>query len=170
MSRDINRATPFLIWFWGELYTAVHHELGLNIFLVDVDRDWRIQRAYYAQGRDSLLVVNQLRKAAGLPAINAVQNKMKITNTMNSKHITNLEDATPYNDYSRAIDIGLKAEDGRYVGEAAADLNKDGKKDYCQIGEIGERIGGSRIRWGGRFKNSRGLPAPDMPHFEEVSV
>jgi hypothetical protein len=79
---------------------------------------------------------------------------------MKSKHITNLENESPYDDYSRAIDIGLKTKDGRYVGEAQADLNKDGIADYKQIGLIGERIGGKRIRWGGRFG--------DMPHFEEV--
>lgn len=162
MSRDIKRATPFLNWFWPELKSQVKNRLGLDIFLVDVDRDWRIQRAYFAQGRDDLRTVNYLRSVANLPAINALQNKHKITWTMNSKHITNLEDDIAYNDYSRAIDIGLKAEDGRYVGEAQADLNKDGEKDYCQIGAIGERIGGKRIRWGGRFGS------PDLPHYEEA--
>ena len=160
MSRDIKRATPFIQWFWPELKARVKNNLGLDIFLVDVDRDWKVQRAYFAQGRDDLRTVNYLRGIANLPAINALQNKHRITWTMNSKHITNLEDDTAYNDYSRAIDIGLKAEDGRYVGEAAADLNKDGLRDYQQIGDIGERIGGKRIRWGGTF----GDPA----HFEEV--
>ena len=160
MSRDIKRATPFIQWFWPELKARVKNNLGLDIFLVDVDRDWKVQRAYFAQGRDDLRTVNYLRGIANLPAINALQNKYKITRTMNSKHITNLEDDTAYNDYSRAIDIGLKAEDGRYVGEAAADLNKDGLRDYQQIGEIGEQIGGKCIRWGGHFG--------DMPHYEEV--
>jgi hypothetical protein len=160
MSRNISKATPFMQWFWEVLRETVWQELKLTIFLVDVDRDWKVQRAYYAQGRDDLKTVNYLRSVVGLPPINAVQNKKKITWTMKSKHITNLEDDSTYNDFSRAIDIGLKAEDGRYVGEPGADLNKDSKRDYEQIGAIGERIGGHRIKWGGRFG--------DMPHFEEV--
>ena len=160
MSRDIKRATPFMQWFWGVLQSTVQSELKLTIFLVDVDRDWKIQRAYYSQGRESLATVNYLRKVAGLPAITASQNKYKITWTLKSKHITNLDNESPYDDMSRAIDIGLKAEDGKYVGDGTADLNKDGKKDYFQIGAIGERIGGSRIKWLGHIG--------DLAHFEEV--
>lgn len=162
MSRDITKATPFIQSFWNELKNTVKKELGLDIFLVDVDRDWKIQRAYYAQGRDSLLIVNKLRKDVNLPLISASDNKKKITWTLNSKHITNLDDDIEYNNKSRAIDIGLKDINGKYVGNSDADINKDNKKDYYQIGLIGERIGGERIKWGGRFKS------PDMPHFEEV--
>lgn len=146
--------------FWEELQDTVKRELGLTIFLIDVDRDWKVQRAYYAQGRDSLLTVNQLRKVVNLPAISPVQNRKKITWTMNSKHIVNLDDDINTNNLSRAIDIGLKAEDGRYVGEPLADINKDGLADYKQIGAIGEKIGKGKIRWGGTFG--------DMPHFEEI--
>lgn len=162
MSRDITRATPFLQWFWPVFRQAVHDELGLNIFLIDVDRDWKVQRAYYAQGRDDLRTVNVLRQAANLPSIGPEKNRRKITWTLKSKHITNLDNASPYDDLARAIDIGLKAEDGRYVGDAQADINKDGEKDYRQIGLIGERIGGARIKWGGRYNS------PDYPHFEEI--
>lgn len=161
MSRDIKKATPFMQWFWDELRTAVYTELKLTIFLVDVDRDWKVQRAYYSQGRESLVTVNYLRKIAGLPAINAVQNKHKITWTLKSKHIVNLDNESPYDNLSRAIDIGLKAEDGKYVGDGLADLNEDGKKDYYQIGEIGERIGGMRVRWLGR--------QGDLAHWEEIT-
>lgn len=163
MSRDISKATSFMQWFWKELQEAVKKELKLDIFLIDVDRDWKVQRAYYAQGRDSLFIVNKLRKEAGLPSITVEQNKRKVTWTMNSKHITNLDDNDENNNLSRAIDIGLKNYDGKYVGDAGADINKDNKKDYEQIGLIGERIGGSKIKWGGRFKSA------DMPHFEETT-
>jgi hypothetical protein len=161
MSRDIKRATPFLQWFWPVFQQAVKDELNLDIFLIDVDRDWKVQRAYYAQGRDTLSVVNHLRKCAGLPIITTAQNKRKITWTMKSKHITNLENESPYDDYSRAIDIGLKTKDGRYAGDAQVDLNGDKKADYKQIGEIGMRIGGSRIQWGGLWSS------PDYPHYQE---
>jgi len=162
MSRDITKATPTIQKFWNELQSTVKKELNLDIFLVDVDRDWKVQRAYYAQGRDSLLIVNKLRKDVGLPSITVEQNKKKVTWTMNSKHIVNLDDNNENNDLSRAIDIGLKNYDGKYIGDAGADINKDNKKDYEQVGLIGERIGNGKIKWGGRFKYS------DMPHFEEV--
>ncbi len=162
MSRDITKATPTIQQFWSELQSTVKKELNLDIFLVDVDRDWKVQRAYYAQGRDSLLIVNKLRKDVGLPSITVEQNKKKVTWTMNSKHIVNLDDNNENNNLSRAIDIGLKNYDGKYIGDAGADINKDNKKDYEQIGLIGERIGNGKIKWGGRFKS------PDMPHFEEV--
>lgn len=162
MSRDITKATPTIQQFWSELQSTVKKELNLDIFLVDVDRDWKVQRAYYAQGRDSLLIVNRLRKEVNLPSLTIEQNKRKVTWTMNSKHITNLDDNDENNNLSRAIDIGLKNYDGKYIGDAGADINKDSKKDYEQIGLIGERIGNGKIKWGGRFKS------PDMPHFEEV--
>lgn len=163
MSRDITKATPFMQWFWTELKSAVKKELGLNIFLLDVDRDWKVQRAYYAQGRDRLEIVNKLRNEAGLPSITVSQNNQEITWTMNSKHIVNLDDNDQNNNLSQAIDIGLKDSDGRYVGDAQADINKDNKKDYFQIGLIGEKIGNGHIRWGGRFKKA------DQPHFEEIN-
>jgi hypothetical protein len=160
MSRDITKATPYLQWFWQELQKAVKAELNLNIFLVDVDRDWKVQRAYYAQGRDRWAVVNSLREAASLPPITYSQNSKKITWTMKSKHITNLENEEQIDDRSRAIDIGLKDTDGRYVGNPSADINKDNEKDYEQIAKIAKRIGGSRIRCGIDFG--------DAPHYEEI--
>lgn len=163
MSRDITKATPYMRWFWKELQVQVKRDLKLNIFLVDVDRDWKVQRAYYAQGREALSIVNDLRKIVQLPLITEAQNKKKITWTLNSKHITNLEDDIAFNEFSRAIDIGLKDKDGRYIGDATADINRDGMKDYIQIGYIGERIGGNHIRWGGRF-----FSVKDLPHYEEV--
>lgn len=162
MSRDITKATPYLQWFWSELKMTVKKELGLDIFIVDVDRDWKVQRAYYSQGRDNLEIVNKLRREANLPAIRVEQNKKKITWTMNSKHIVNFDDNTEINNVSHAIDIGLKDSDGRYVGDSQADINKDNERDYFQIGLIGERIGAGNIKWGGRFRNA------DEPHYEEA--
>lgn len=162
MSRDIKRATPFMQWFWLNLYNAVKAELGLIIFLVDVDRDWKVQRAYYAQGRDTLATVNHLRAVAGLPKITAKQNENKITWTYKSKHITNLDNEALNDNFSRAIDIGLTDKDGKYTGDGNADLNEDGKRDYYQIGAIGERIGGMRIKWLGKTHG-------DLAHFEEVT-
>lgn len=160
MSRDLNKATPFMKWFGEALIFSCQEKLGLNVFIVDVDRDYKVQRAYFAQGRESASNVNALRSLVGLPSITDQQNTKKITWTMNSKHITNLDDTDLTNNLSRAIDIGLKDDDGRYRGEGSEDLNGDGKHDYEQIGKLGEEIGAGKIKWGGRFG--------DEPHFEQI--
>jgi len=59
-------------------------------------RSAAVQTAYYAQGRESLLIVNSLRKSAGLSFITAEQNK---------KTITNAQAFESYHQYGLAIDI-----------------------------------------------------------------
>jgi hypothetical protein len=158
MSRDLNKAVPFLKQFAEQLIFACQETLGLKIFIVDVDRDYKVQMAYYAQNRQPLSDVNALRRAAGLPLITEQQNAKKITWTMNSKHVTNLDDGNPNNDLSRAIDIGLKDENGRYCGDGDEDLNGDGKHDYEQVWRLAEELGNGKIKAGGRFG--------DEPHLE----
>ena len=115
------------------------------------------QTALYAQGRQSPEVVNSLRALAGLPPITDKQNK-KVTWTLQSKHLIDLDDGNPGNDKSRAFDIAI-ARDGEPVWDLKADVNFDRISDYEQAGKIGESVG---LRWGGKFK------FPDMPHFEEA--
>jgi len=160
MSRNLEKAVPYLRTFVPLLIEAVRDRLGINIFIVDVDRDYKVQIAYYAQGRESVETTNRLRRIVGLPTITTKMNRKKITWTMNSKHITNLEDDESFNDLSRAVDIGIKDDNGRYRGESQTDLNADGKHDYEQIGAIIEELGEGKIKWGGRFG--------DEPHFEVV--
>lgn len=161
MSRDLNKATPRVRDFANKLILEAKRVLNIDVFVVEVDRPYEVQVAYYAQGRDSLTAVNKLRKRAGLPPINASRNK-KITWTMNSKHITNLENDTASDNLSRAIDFGIKDKMGRYDGSSKADTNKDNKADYKQLGIIGKMIDPGMI-WGGDWKT------PDMPHWEEPS-
>lgn len=158
MSRNLEKADPFLRVFIPLLIKTVKERLGVDVFVVDVDRDYKVQAAYYAQGRETIHVVNNLRLVAGLPLITVAENKNKITWTLNSKHITNMDDDTDLNDLSRAIDIGLKDSDGKYRGTGNEDLNGDGKHDYEQIGAIIEELGKGKVKWGGRFG--------DEPHLE----
>lgn len=116
------------------------------------------QVALYAQGRKSLDEVNSLRIIAGLPIITADQNK-KVTWTLKSKHLIDLDDGNLDNDKARAFDIAIVRR-GEPVWDLKTDVNEDQHPDYIQAGEIGESVG---LRWGGRFK------APDMPHFEEIT-
>lgn len=117
------------------------------------------QVALYAQGRKLFFDVNELRHMAGLPPITAEQNKHKVTWTLKSKHLIDLDDGNPDNDKSRAFDIAI-TRDGKPVWDTKIDVNHDQKSDYEQAGLIGESVG---LRWGGRFKT------PDMPHFEDIA-
>ena len=46
---------------------------NLPVLISETLRDLNVQKAYYAQGRQPLLKVNQLRKEAGLYLINELQ-------------------------------------------------------------------------------------------------
>lgn len=114
------------------------------------------QIALYAQGRDGILETNRLRRNAGLPAISIAENRRKVTWTLNSKHLIDLDDGDPRNDLARAFDIALTRE-GHPHWDIKADVNADQVADYRQAGEIGESVG---LKWGGRFSS------PDWVHFE----
>lgn len=101
------------------------------------------QQALYAQGRQPLNVVNNLRTQAGLPPITAEENKGKVTDLRFGFHNVGL-----------AVDL---VEDG--------DTNKIGIqwswkaiKDYIQLGSIAKRVG---LEWGGFWKSWK-----DYPHVQ----
>lgn len=159
MSRDINRATPRMRAFAETLIQKAKELLNIDCFVVEVDRPYEVQVAYFAQGRDTLEAVNKLRKRAGLAPIDGKHNK-KITWTMNSRHITNLANDDTTDDLSRAIDFGIKDKMGKYDGSSKADTNKDNLPDYYQLGALAKTIDPG-IEWGGDWKNK------DLPHFQE---
>lgn len=110
-----------------------------------------IQRAYYAQGRETLAVVNIKRRSAGLAEIGESENKRKITWTLKSKHIEGKAvDIVPVIDNKIPWNINSK--------EIAA--------AYMRIGLIGESVG---LSWGGRWTpvDKFGI-GKDAPHFEEA--
>lgn len=158
MSRDLNKAHPRLKAFAEELIKQAKELLNIDVFVVEVDRPVDVQMAYYAQGRESLGVVNRLRQRAGLPPITEKENKNKITWTMASKHIVNLANDTTADDFSRAIDFGIRNK-GKYDGSSKADVNKDNLPDYYQLGALAKTIDRGII-WGGDWKNK------DLPHYE----
>lgn len=162
MSRDINEATPFMREFSALLIAKAKSEFNLRVIVTSVARHYKEQMALYAQGRQSLDEVNLLRKVAKMSPITAKENGHKVTWTMASKHIVNLDDAIKDNDLSRAIDFGILDSNGYYQGSTKADVNNDNVSDYKQLGELGEIVGAGRVKWGGRWKS------PDMPHFEEM--
>jgi len=165
MSRNLEMATPFMKEFSLQLIYRSEKELGHLVIVTSVDRLFREQMALFAQGRQPLMEVNILRFGVGWPAITEKENR-KVTWTMASKHIINLLDLDPANDKARAVDFGIVIA-GKYITEDK-DLDANGIPEYDELGLLGEKIGGERIKWGGRFKDSKGNPKPDKPHFEEI--
>ena len=161
MSRNLNKATPWVKTFFLKLQSEVLRQLGIKIIPVNVDRTVQVQFAFYAQGRKVLAKVNALRKKVGLNSITEQENKKKITWTLVSDHITDLYDEDETNDLSRAVDIGIIDERGKYQGNDKADVNKDNKPDYIQIGAIAKTIAPD-VDWGGDWKKTK-----DYPHYAQ---
>jgi hypothetical protein len=141
-------------------FAAAMQAAGLDFVLTCTARSYKEQVALYAQGRESLSRVNMYRIVAGLPVIGKEENDHKVTWTLRSKHVVNLDDNDGQNDLARAFDIALvKHTGGKPVPHwrLKEDVNGNAVPDYDEAGRIGEAVG---LRWGGRF------PSPDRPHFE----
>lgn len=160
MSRDLNEATPRMKEFALKLIGLAKEELGIKVIVTDVARPYEVQVALYAQGRETLENVNKLRKRAKLAPITHKENR-KVTWTLASKHIINLSNDDPTDDLSHAIDFGILDKNGKYMGDIKADVNKDNKSDYIQLGYLAKKID-KDIIWGGDWSKSK-----DYPHFEE---
>jgi hypothetical protein len=140
-------------------FQAAMEAAGLPFIVTCTARTVREQIALYAQGREPLEHVNTLRRLAHLAPISFMENGHKVTWTLASKHLIDLDDGNPDNDKSRAFDIALLAHSDRMSvhWNLKADVNGNAIPDYDEAGRIGEAVG---LRWGGRF------PSPDRPHFE----
>ena len=134
---------------------------SIPFILTSVARTVKEQAALYSQGRDPISTVNKMRKAAGLPSIKDSENN-KVTWTLMSKHIIDLDDGIETNNWSRAFDIAI-VDNKVPVWNLKVDINRDNMPDYIQAGPIGESVG---LIWGGRFKNAKGVSNPDFPHYE----
>jgi len=164
-SRNLDDAIYPMKYFAEELIKRAKEDLHIKVIIVSVMRTYLEQLALFAQGRMSLYEVNIARKKAGMIPIEARYNN-KVTWTMNSKHVINLDDNMIDNDKSRAVDFGILDKYGKYQGSEKADVNEDNKPDYIQLGELGMKIAhefGYPILWGGDFKKSK-----DYPHFEWI--
>jgi len=129
---------------------------GIPFCLTCTARTVKEQIALYSQGREALDEVNRLRKLAGMLPIRWLDNQKKVTWTLASKHIVDLDDGNPDNDKARAFDIAIE-KDKQPCWDLKVNINADDVPDYREAGLIGEAIG---LKWGGRFKK------PDYPHFE----
>jgi hypothetical protein len=74
-----------------KMCAAIDAALGENLYIIfEGLRTYAKQEAYYAQGRETLLQVNEKRKAAGLYLLTYEKQNYKITWTLKSKHLDGL--------------------------------------------------------------------------------
>ena len=118
---------------------------GLIIEVIETLRKIEVQDAYYAQGRESINTVNDLRKKAGLNYITEAENEHKITNAKGGSSAHN---------YGLAFDVCPIVRGKLAWGRV--DLFK-------KIGDISRnlQVDEYKLVWGGDFKSIK-----DSPHFE----
>ena len=123
---------------------------GFKIQITETLRTNAEQKALYANSRESLDVINAMRKAAGMPAVDAEFAKLKLTMA---------KDATQsYHGYGLAFDwILIDPVTGKGTYDKAADFNKNKQKDWYEIAGLTRDIAGLES---GAFWSSM----PDVPH------
>ena len=155
MSRNLNDLNPRLLLLYQE-FNVKMGEVGLIHVVTSTSRTILEQMALYTMGRLSLSDVNIFRKVARLLPIDAPEN-VKVTWTLNSKHVTNMFDDDLDNDKARAFDIAILNKQGQTVWDLKVSVNANDTPDYEEAVKIGESVG---LVCGGRWKN------PDWPHYE----
>lgn len=140
-------------WRLSTVKTKLQHIVRLALSMSEVDftvvegrRSEEVQQALYAQGREPIQRVNELRVAAGLPTINKDKN-YEVTWTLNSKHITgDAVDLAPY--INGSIDWN-----NTKAFHKIADAMMEASKQL-----------NAPIKWGVISKSKR----IDLPHYELV--
>lgn len=133
------------------LQALAQERFKLKIIFLDTLRTEAEQAAYYAQGRMGVVSVNQKRKAAGMPAIRASENKV----------VTKAKSASAsWHGYGLAFDIAITDAQGKQIiWNKNSDWNKDGKDDWAQVGSLADEVG---LEWGGHFTSIY-----DAPHYQD---
>jgi len=154
-SRDLDLLKPEL----KILATVIMEEARtrkIYTAITSTARTVQCQYALYVQGRYSLEYVNSLREAIGLYKIDEKENQKKVTWTLKSKHLIDLEDAEVSNDLSCAFDF-VVLDGSTALWSIKVDVNENQIPDYEEVGMIAESHG---LVWGGRWKN------PDYCHVQ----
>lgn len=123
---------------------------GYRYTILETRREYAVQMAYYAQGRENPEIVSLKRATAGLPPISDAEAGRIITWTKHSYHLDGL-----------AMDVAPLLPNGMIPW-----VIKDATIAalWMSLGELGEKCG---FAWGGRWdpKDKWGL-GRDLPHFE----
>jgi len=120
-------------------------------------RTFREQVATFAQGREDIFYINDLRKLAAMEPISEAEAKKVVSWTMASKHITNLANSENKDDYARAFDFALVKPGGAVHWDTKADVDNDKVNDYAEAGKIAVELG---LEYGGNW------PTPDRAHIQ----
>lgn len=127
---------------------------GIKVEVIETVRSEDVQKAYFAQGRESLEVVNELRKKAGLYLLSESENKKTITNCDGVKNKSNHQKRA--DGWGYAIDIAPVNNSGSIWWNAPEQV-------WQEIGLLAESFGldwcagGYGATWGKGWDN---------PHFE----
>jgi len=145
INRSIDALKPELAAAVRRFLTRCDEE-KISVLIIETDRTQEVQNAYYAQGRQDVDFVNQLRRAAGLYLIKERENTV-ITNAKISNHTG-----------GNAVDIAPEIKDKpgyawwnapNWVWERMGKLAEECGLDWC--------AGGYGQTWGKGWDN---------PHFE----
>lgn len=137
--RDLARLAPD-VRDKAEQAVAVLKAQDIRFFINETLRLPATQKAYFAQGRESLDRVNVMRQTAGLWPLTEAENKKRVTNTLNSVHLT-----------GRAIDICPADKAGNPLWNAP-------RPEWEKIAVVMKSLG---FEWGGDWKNGW-----DQPHYQ----
>lgn len=121
-------------------YDRMMSKAGIDHKLTSVARLTKEQFALYAQGREELCLVNMYRKIAGLPPIRKEENR-KVTYTLKSDHLIDLDDSIEWNNKSRAFDIVILDGKKKAVWDLKVSVNKNEMPDYKEAALIGKECG-----------------------------
>lgn len=143
--RDVAALTPSMQVKARALVNALK-AAGIAHTIIETLRTMDTQKAYFAQGREPLDIVNEKRRIAGLAPISVYENKRIITKTLNSRHLD-----------GEAFDLVPLDRDSRPWWKAPDSV-------WLLIGSLGESVG---LEWGGRWGQAEGRLGWDCPHFQE---
>lgn len=155
MSRDLNLLHPTLKSKIQPFIDGCKAR-GIDVGISCTGRMFKEQVALFAQGRQPLEEVNALRKLVGWVGITVKENTKKVTWTMLSRHIVNLDDNKKENDLSTAFDFYV-IKNGKAIWDVKVSLDDDDIPDYRECGEVAKELGLEA----GAFWST-----PDFPHIQ----
>lgn len=158
MSRDLNLLHPQLQDL-VPVFIQKCKEVGHEVIITCTARDFKEQVALYAQGRQPLNEVNRLRKIVGWVGLTDEQNKKRVTWTLASRHIINLDDTNKQNDKATAFDFAV-IKNGKAIWDVKADIDADGVADYLECAKVAQSLG---LESGAFWKKA------DYPHVQLYS-
>lgn len=155
MSRDLNLLHPRLQDIIPTFIQKCKNK-GIDVIITCTGRDFKEQIALYAQGRQPLAETNRLRKMVGWVALTELQNSKRVTWTLASRHIINLDDSDIKNDKATAFDFAV-VKNGKAIWDVKASLDGDDIPDYLECAEVAKELG---LEAGAFWKKA------DYPHIQ----